>query len=108
MSGRVVRLVRDRLFGDPAVKRVIERLAEEVDDDGAGTCPSLGELGEDCELRHETVQRVLRQARDAGLLSILPERGGILHLRLDLDTLLAQPLTGAGRRRFPGSGGPQL
>ncbi len=100
MSGRVVSLVRDRHFGDPAVKRVIELLAEEVDDDGAGIFPDLTEICEDSGLRLGTVQKVLRQIRDAGLFTILPARGGVLHLRLNLDALLAQPLTEAGRRRF--------
>ena len=103
MSERVVSLVRDRRFGDPAIKRVLERLAEEVDDDGAGIFPDLTELCEDSGLRLDTIQKARRQARDAGLLTILPERGGVLHLRLDLDALLAQPLTEAGRRRFLGS-----
>ena len=100
MSGRVVSLVRDRRFGDPAIKRVLERLAEDVDDTGLGAFPDIIELAEDCELRQPTVQRVLRQARDADLLTVTPERGGVVQLRLHLDALLAQPLTGVGRRRF--------
>ena len=47
-----------------------------------------------------TIQRVLRQVRDADLLTVTPERGGVVQLRLHLDALLAQPLTGVGRRRF--------
>ncbi len=105
MSARILSVARDRHFADPGVKRVIELLVEEVDDDGAGIFPDLTELCEDSGLRLDTIQKVLRQARDAGLLTILPERGGVLHLRLDLDALLAQPLTEAGRRRFLGSGG---
>ena len=111
MSARILSVARDRHFADPGAKRVIELLAEEVDDDGAGIFPvrvktsGRNRLLLPCGLRLDTIQKVLRQARDAGLLTILPGRGGVLHLRLDLDALLAQPLTEAGRRRFLGSGG---
>lgn len=107
MSAQIVAMVRDRRFGDPAIKRVLECLAECVDTDGAGAFPDMTELAEDCELKHATIQRVLREARDAGLLIVTPAGGGVLRLSLRLDALLAQPLTGAGRRRFASPGGTQ-
>ena len=105
MSAEVIALVRDRHFADPATKRILEILAERVASDGIGAFPDMSELAEDSGLKTATIQRMLREARDAGLLIVTPAGGDALHLCLRLDALLAQPLTGAGRRRFASPGG---
>ena len=109
MSAVLVEMVRDRRFGDTNLKNVVSQLAAEAADDGSDIEISVSALADDCDLTTKTIQRVLRKARDLGLLHLAePERGTRSKIyRLDLQQLAALPLTEtygrriAARRRWP-------
>ncbi len=101
MSERALSIVRNRRFDHTTLKHVLKRLAWEAADDGSQIIVSIDALADDCQLVSRTVQRVLRKAEALGLLHLVDrERGQWPRVySLDLDALLAYPLTRVGRRR---------
>ena len=101
MSERARSIVRGRRFDHTTLKHVLKRLAWEAADDGSQIIVSIDALADDCQLVSRTVQRVLRKAEALGLLHLVDrERGRWPRVySLDLDALLAYPLTRVGRRR---------
>jgi DNA-binding transcriptional ArsR family regulator len=97
-------MVRDRRFGDTNLKNVIARLAWSAEDDGSGVEISVSALADDCDLTTRTIQRVLRKARDLGLLHLTDrERGARPKIyRLDIQQLATLPLTATYARRMAG------
>lgn len=72
--------VMSRLFkaqlGSPSRKMLAIRLADFADDDGRGIWPTVGRLALETELSERTVQRLLRDFVDEGLLIVVAEGGG--------------------------------
>lgn len=72
--------VMSRLFkaqlGSPSRKMLAIRLADFADDDGRGIWPTVGRLALETELSERTVQRLLRDFVDEGLLIVIAEGGG--------------------------------
>ena len=109
MSTVLEEMVRDRRFGDTNLKNVIARLAWAAADDGSDVEISVSALADDCDLTTKTIQRVLRKARDLGLLHLVAAESGPKSkiYRLDLQQLATLPLTQtygrrlAARRRWP-------
>ena len=101
MSAVLEEMVRDRRFGDTNLKNVIARLAWAAADDGSDVEISVSVLADDCDLTTRTIQRVLRKARDLGLLHLAErERGTRSKIyRLDLQLLAALPVTATYARR---------
>ena len=101
MSERVLSIVRDRRFDHTTLKHVLKRLAWEAADGGSQVIVSIDTLADDCQLVSNTVQRALRKAEELGLLHLVNrERGRWPRVySLDLEALLAHPLTRVGRRR---------
>ncbi len=101
MSTALEEMVRDRRFGDTNLKNVIARLAWAAADDGSDIEISVSALADDCDLTTRTIQRVLRKARDLGLLHRAARQRGPRPkiYRLDLKHLAALPLTETYARR---------
>ena len=101
MSAALQEMVRDRHFGDTNLKNVIALLAWEAADDGSDIEISVSALADDCDLTTKTIRRVLRKARDLGLLHLAePERGTKSKIyRLDLQQLATLPVTETYARR---------
>lgn len=72
--------VMSRLFkaqlGSPSRKMLAIRLADFADDDGCGIWPTVGRLAQETELSERTVQRLLRDFVEEGLLVVVAEGGG--------------------------------
>ncbi|MFD1197390.1 helix-turn-helix domain-containing protein [Brucella gallinifaecis] len=72
--------VMSRLFkaqlGSPNRKILAIRLADFADDEGRGIWPTVGRLATETELSERTVQRLLREFVDDGLLIVVAEGGG--------------------------------
>ena len=72
--------VMSRLFraqlGSPNRKMLAIRLADFADDDGRGIWPTVGRLAIETELSERTVQRLLREFVEDGLLVVVAEGGG--------------------------------
>ena len=72
--------VMSRLFkaqlGSPSRKMLAIRLGDFADDDGRGIWPTVGRLAHETELSERTVQRLLKDFVDEGLLVVVSEGGG--------------------------------
>lgn len=62
-------------FGSANRKMVAVRLADFADDEGRGIWPSVDTIASQCEISPRTVQRILSEFVDEGIL-VLRERGG--------------------------------
>ncbi len=72
--------VMSRLFkaqiGSPSRKILAIRLGDFADDEGRGIWPTVGRLANETELSERTVQRLLKEFVDEGLLIVVAEGGG--------------------------------
>lgn len=72
--------IMSRLFkaqlGSCNRKLLAVRLADFADDDGRGIWPTVARLAAETELSERTVQRILREFEDEGLLVVVAEGGG--------------------------------
>lgn len=72
--------VMSRLFkaqlGSPSRKMLAIRLGDFADDDGRGIWPTVGRLAHETELSERTVQRLLKEFVEEGLLVVVAEGGG--------------------------------
>lgn len=72
--------VMSRLFkahlGSASRKMLAIRLGDFADDDGRGIWPTVGRLASETELSERTVQRLLKEFVDEGLLVVVSEGGG--------------------------------
>lgn len=93
--------VMSRLFkaqlGSPNRKILAIRLADFADDDGRGIWPTVGRLANETELSERTVQRLLREFVDDGLLIVVAEGGGRpgQATRYDFDMRVLERFAGA-------------
>lgn len=73
-------LLMSRLFraqlGSSSRKMMAVRLADFADDQGKGIWPTVARLSHETELSRSTVQRILKEFVDEGLLIIIREGGG--------------------------------
>ncbi len=101
MSTVLEEMVRDRRFGDTNLKNVIARLAWAAADDGSDVEISVSALADDCDLTTRSIQRILRKARDLGLLHLAErERGPRPKIyQLDIQQLATLPVTETYARR---------
>jgi hypothetical protein len=87
--------IMSRLFkvslGGPSRKMLAVRLADFADDDGRGIYPGIERLSRETELSERTVQRLLKDFVDEGLLVIVRHASGRPGLAtcydMDLDAL---------------------
>ncbi len=63
-------------LGSANRKMVALRLADFADDAGRGIWPTVGRVAEECELSIRTVQRVLEEFVDEGMLIVVKKGGG--------------------------------
>ena len=72
--------VMSRLFkaqiGSPSRKILAIRLGDFAEDEGRGIWPTVGRLANETELSERTVQRLLKEFVDEGLLIVVAEGGG--------------------------------
>lgn len=80
-------------FGTPNRKVLALALADHADDDGTGIFPSVARLAKKSEISRRTVQRMLRDFEESGLLVVVSEggakRGDTREWRFDLEKLAA-------------------
>lgn len=72
-------------FGSGNRKMVAIRLADFADDEGRGIWPSVDTIAEQCEIAPRTVQRILKDFVDEGILILKQQGGGRKTSRYDFD-----------------------
>lgn len=76
MSIAIMSLIFKAQLGSPSRKMLAVRLADFADDEGRGIWPTVGRLAQETELSERTVQRLLREFVEEGLLVVVAEGGG--------------------------------
>ncbi len=101
-AGQIHIFVRDRDFGDRTLKNVLERIAWFADEDGRSVYPKMQTIADALGLALRTVQYQMRQLEKKGFIKL--DREARQHrprvYRLNVETILAKPLTGTARRRL--------
>lgn len=97
MSWHVISDVYKAKLGSPTRKAIAAKLADWADDDGSSIFPSVQRIADETETSTRTVQYVLREFEEEGLLVVVEKggkgRGSTTEYRLDLSKLAALPRT---------------
>ena len=109
MSNTVASLVRSHILGSGVKKAVMMYLADRASDDGSGVWTSKANISNDTEYGIRTVQNIIKEFCDRGLLIEVGKRscrnGFTYEYRINLGAISALNLTRAGdapvRERHP-------
>ncbi|MET3601827.1 helix-turn-helix domain-containing protein [Martelella mangrovi] len=106
MSIEVQQKVRKSVFGSPNRKAVAIRLSDAASDDGSGIWMAVETIATETELSERTVQRILHQFVEEGILVLVREASGVVgignHYDMSLQAIAKLPqIPPRGRRNRP-------